>query len=84
LNVSKEFAKDIVKKACIVLHNIVRENYGFHVEEEFVIRGNRGLMELQRAPLHNRGERNANHVREQLAKYFMSPVGALPWQINKI
>lgn len=53
LNVSKEFAKDIVK-ACVVLHNIVREYDGFHFEEEFVISGNQGLMELQRAPVHNR------------------------------
>lgn len=33
LNVSKIFAKDIVK-ACVILHNVVRERYGFRSKDE--------------------------------------------------
>jgi hypothetical protein len=66
MNVSKKFAKDIVK-ACVVLHNIVRQHDGFYLEEELTISENQGLIELQHVPVHNRGGRSANHARDQLA-----------------
>jgi len=84
LNVSKEFAKDIVK-ACVILHNVVRERDGFRSEGEQIIqRGCHGLNDLERVPIHGRGGTNANYIRDSFADYFMSPAGELPWQLNKI
>lgn len=79
LNVQPDFATDIVK-ACIVLHNFVRDRDGFVVEETTSITG---LEDIQGAN-NVRGGLMANNVRNILCKYFVSNVGSLPWQMSKI
>lgn len=69
---------------CSFTQHDVRQHDGFYLEEELTISENQGLIELQHVPVHNREGRSTNHARDQLAKYFTSPPGALPWQINKI
>lgn len=79
LNVQPDFATDIVK-ACIVLHNYVRNRDGYVVEDSTTITG---LEDIQ-VPSNTRGGFKANNVRDILCKYFMSSVGSIPWQMSKI
>lgn len=81
LNVTKPLAKSIVK-ACVVLHNWVREMDGAHNED---LLENGGFMTLP--PFAGRPDRNlrsAKATRNALADYFVSSEVALPWQNNKI
>lgn len=80
INVKKKFAKDIVK-ACIVLHNLVREKDGTRLDDLYTSR-----IELHDLPPTKacRGGRAANDVRDKFAKYFQSSEGSLPWQMSKI
>ncbi|CAH1997214.1 unnamed protein product [Acanthoscelides obtectus] len=80
INVGKEYAKDIVK-ACIILHNLVREKDGTRVEDMYA-----PDRELQNLPPTTacRGGRAANDVRDKFAEFFVSPEGSLPWQMSKI
>ncbi|KAB0804863.1 hypothetical protein PPYR_01833 [Photinus pyralis] len=79
LNVSKDFAKDIVK-ACVVLHNLVRSKDGYRsADTDFVQR----LHDINTAPC-CRSTRNANDIRDRFTEYFVSAEGALPWQNAKI
>ena len=81
LNVSKSFAKEIVK-ACVVLHNIVRIKDGFRSEDIYVSSNNEFHDLLPRnIP---RGGRYANNIRESFANYFVTPMGAISWQMSKI
>lgn len=82
LNVSKNLSKNIVK-ACVVLHNIVRERDGYRSEDMFTPIGHNGL--LNNVPNANiQGARAANDIRNKFSEYFVSPVGSLPWQRCKI
>lgn len=81
LNVSKTFARDIVK-ACVILHNIVRARDSFTLDDLYTVQG-QGLVDVERIPP-PRGSKSANDVREHFVDYFVSPEGSLPWQLNKI
>lgn len=79
LNVQPDFATDIVK-ACIVLHNYIRDRDGYVVEDTTSITG---LEDIQGTST-TRGGLKANNVRNILCKYFVSSVGSIPWQMSKI
>lgn len=79
LNVQTDFAVDIVK-ACVVLHNFVRDRDGYVAEDTMSITG---LEEMQ-IPTNIRGGLKANSVRNILCKYFVSSAGSVPWQMSKI
>lgn len=79
LNVEPDFAVDIVK-ACIVLHNFVRDRDGYLPEDTTTISG---LEDVSREPT-ARGGLQANNVRQILTKYFVSPIGSVPWQMSKV
>lgn len=81
LNVGKSFSRDIVK-ACIVLHNLVRDRDGQTNNYDYYV-SNKGFQDLsQTAP--PRGGRRANDLRDLFADYFVSNDGSLPWQMSKI
>lgn len=82
LNVSKVFAKDIVK-AIVILHNMVRDKDGWRQSDFYVDAHTEGLQNIRQGTS-IRGGRHANDVRAEFANYFMSPEGSLPWQMNKI
>lgn len=84
LNVSKEFAKDIVK-AAVILHNVVRHRDGYRPSDMDIIANVHptGLQSIPHGPT-VRGGRNANDIRNEFANYFVSPAGSLSWQMNKI
>lgn len=79
INVDPDFAVDIIK-ACIVLHNFVRDRDGFLAEDTTTITGLEDLPGETTA----RGGHQANTVRNILSKYFVTSVGAVPWQMTKI
>ena len=80
LNVTKPLAKSIVK-ACVVLHNLVREMDGSHNED---LLENGGFMTLPPfAGWPGRNLRSTEAIRNAFAVYFVSPEGALLWQNNK-
>lgn len=69
---------DIVK-ACCVLHNFVTEHDGLRQQDKITI------SKFPQLRPHIIGESLAqNFIRDQFANYFMSPSGALPWQLKKI
>jgi hypothetical protein len=81
LNVTKPLAKSIVK-ACVVLHNLVREMDGARNED---LLENRGFINLPPvAGGSGRNLRSAEAIRNAFADYFVSPEGALLWQNNKL
>lgn len=79
LNVQTDFAVDIVK-ACVVLHNFVRDRDGYVAEDTTSITG---LEDIQVAT-NTRGGLQANNVRNILCKYFVSSIGSVPWQNSMI
>ncbi|KAJ8949390.1 hypothetical protein NQ318_007486 [Aromia moschata] len=79
INLEPDFAV-IVVKACVVLHNFVRDRDGYKVEDTEVVVG---LEEIPREQ-ETRGGITANNVRNVLCDYFMSDAGALSWQMLKI
>lgn len=79
LNVQPDFATDIVK-ACVVLHNYVRDRDGFLIEDTMSITG----LEDIRGDRTTRGGLSANNLRDIMCKYFVSSVGSVPWQMSKI
>ena len=81
LNVTKPLAKSVVK-ACVVLHNLVREMNGEHNEDLLENGGFMTLPPFAGGP--GRNLRPAEAIRNAFADYFLSPEGALPWQNNKI
>ncbi|KAJ8928821.1 hypothetical protein NQ314_018566 [Rhamnusium bicolor] len=82
LNISKEFAKDIVK-ATVILHNFFRERDGLRPSDMYVGAHTQGLQDIPQGT-GVRGGRHANDVRNKFSNYFMSPTGSLPWQMAKI
>lgn len=79
LNVQPDFAVKIVK-ACIVLHNFVRDRDGFLVDDTTSITG---LEDLPRE-VNIRGGLTANNIRNTLCRYFMTNAGSVQWQMSKI
>nr|XP_022911162.1 protein ANTAGONIST OF LIKE HETEROCHROMATIN PROTEIN 1-like [Onthophagus taurus] len=79
INLKPDFAVNIVK-ACVVLHNFVRERDGYKIEDTFTVTG---LAELPGATV-VRGRTKANDIRNIYADYFMSEVGSVSWQMSKI
>ena len=79
INVEPDFAVEIVK-ACIILHNFVRDRDGILIEDTTTITG---LEDLPREAT-ARGGLSANNVRQTFCDYFVSNVGAVPWQMSKI
>lgn len=69
---------DIVK-ACCVLHNLVTRHDGLRQQDKLTI-----SMFPQLQPNINEESLAVNFIRDQFANYFMSPLGALPWQMRKI
>lgn len=79
INLKPDYAVLIVK-ACVVLHNFVRDRDGIVIEDTTTIVG---LQDLQGS--HNvRGGLSANNVRNTLCKYFLTDIGAVPWQMSKV
>lgn len=78
LNVQVDFAVDIVK-ACVLLHNFVRDRDGFCHEDTTTIIG---LQDLQQGT-QLRGGLSANNIRNVMCTYFNSNAGAVPWQMAK-
>lgn len=64
-------------KACIVLHNFVRERDGFRFDESYEATS---AMDNLRNEQNPRGGVQANNIRSVLADYFVSPEGCVPWQ----
>lgn len=79
LNVSIDFAVDIVK-ACCILHNFVLNRDGLQSPVEMIIDDSE-LQDLQ--PLNAR-IMSANLIRDKFSNYFSSDFGALKWQLKKI
>ena len=81
INVEVDFAIEIVK-ACCILHNFVRKRDGYSIEDALEIHDG-GLEDV---PRHNnlRSTSTGKEVRDAFKNYFMSDVGSVPWQLNKI
>lgn len=79
LNVSIDFAEDIVK-ACTVLHNFVRVRDGYKHEDTLSIQG---LYDDEFTNTGAYSSRSATVVRDYFADYFMD-TDILPWQNNFI
>jgi len=80
LNVSEEFAEDIIK-ACVILHNFVRIRDGNTLDFEDTL-SYEGLIDEHGSPDNTSGK-TATSIREQFADYFMG-AGEVPWQYESI
>jgi hypothetical protein len=78
LGVTPQFCDSIVK-ACCILHNFIRQNDGFQLEDTLY---ESNFKSIQAAG--TRQNTKGKHVRDYFAKYFMSPHGAVPWQYDKV
>lgn len=78
LNVSVDFAVDIVK-ACCILHNFVRQRDGYNYDDTLTCDG---LYDL--AVCNVRSNRSVNTTREEFSEFFMSAEGQVPWQWGRI
>lgn len=73
LNVNPTLAIDMIK-ACIVLHNFVRDRDGYVIEDTTTIIGFEDLGGNTQI----RGGLNANNVRNIMCQYIMTEVGSVP------
>ncbi|XP_072002186.1 uncharacterized protein [Engystomops pustulosus] len=71
---------DVVIKSACVLHNYVRDYDHSDMEVEPQI----AFGEPPVSCAYGRASSSAMEVRDAFAKYFMSPVGAVPWQFNSL
>jgi len=78
LDVTPQFCDSIVK-ACCILHNFVRRNDGFQLEDTLYESNFESIQATG-----TRGNIKGKHVRDYFAKYFTSPHGAVPWQYDKV
>lgn len=81
INLDPDFATDIVK-ACVVLHNFVRDRDGYETENTMFISGFQNIST-------STGERAragiaAKNVRDVLSDYFVTDIGSVKWQLSKI
>ena len=67
-------------KACVVLHNFVRERDGYKFEDVLTMTGLEDVPGGQSV----RGELTANSVRNTADDYFLIDAGAVSWQMSKI
>lgn len=81
INVSYDFAIDIVK-ACCILHNFVLNRDGLETPVEMAIDDSELLPIQQR--LNVGSQVNANIIRNEYSDCFTSEVGELSWQLQKI
>lgn len=79
INVSYDFAIDIVK-ACCILHNFVLNRNGLETPVEMVIYDSELLSLQQRLNIGSQVV-SANIIRNEYSDYFTSEVGALSWQL---
>ena len=79
LKVSPDFAVDVVK-ACVVLHNFVRERNGYKFEDALTVTDLEDVTDGQSV----RWGLTGNSVRNKVADYFLTDVGAASWQMSKI
>jgi len=77
--VSPEFREDNVK-ACVVLHNFVREKDGLKFEDAMAVTGLEDVPDGQSVCM----GLTAKNVRYKVADYFLKDVGAVPWQMSQI
>ena len=76
LDVICQFCDNIVK-ACCMLHNSVRRNDRFQLEDTSY---ERNFERIQATG--TRENTKGKHVTDYCAKYFTSPHGAAPWQYD--
>uniref|UniRef100_A0A803K7W3 DDE Tnp4 domain-containing protein n=1 Tax=Xenopus tropicalis TaxID=8364 RepID=A0A803K7W3_XENTR len=69
---------EIIIKACCALHNFVRVRDGYQFEDTLS-----DLMQDVPWPT-VRGPSHGIQVRDKFSNYFMSPDGAIPWQLSRI
>ncbi|CAF4830889.1 unnamed protein product [Pieris macdunnoughi] len=69
-------------KACVVLHNLVRDRDGYRSADGYVA-NETAFVDLPDSNV-VQGGRTANDIRNNFAEYFTSPEGSLPWQMFKI
>lgn len=75
MQVNPDFAINIVK-ATYILHNFVRRRVGANFDDEFLKCPLRSIQPLTRT----RSSDCATDTRDFYTNYFVSRVGALPWQ----
>lgn len=79
INLKPEYAVDIIK-ACVVLHNFVRNRDGYLIEDTFTITGREDLPGEPTV----RGGTTGNNIRNTLAEYFLTETESVSWQHSKI
>jgi len=77
-DVKPDFCDNIVK-ACCVLYNYVRKNYGIQFDDTLY---ECPLESVE--PVGTNGSVRGIAVRAYFAKYFISPQGVVPWQYGKM
>ena len=64
-------------KACVVLHNYVRERDGYKVEDAMTLTG----LEDVPGQLSVRGELTADIIRNKVADYSITNARSVPWKM---
>ncbi len=80
INLEPNFAVSITK-ACVVLHNFIRDRDGYDFEDTLLITG---LHDANLRDMGGMSRGGANNIRDFVADYFLSDEGALSWQLSKI
>jgi hypothetical protein len=78
LAVTPQFCDSTVEVCCIS-HNFVRRNDGFQPEDSLY---GSNFESIQGTG--TRGNTKGKQVRDDIAKYFTSPHGAVPWQHDEV